>query len=77
MCRISNRVLVGFPLCALYYTNPVLCYSDHSPGRDSDWLDLTLQTAVAVIAEGFVIRHLPDFLAPSVVHSVTEVMVLN
>ena len=70
VCRTNNRALVGFPYVVV--KNLALYYSDYHPGRDPDWLDLTLQTAIAIVMEGFLIGHLPDFLTPRVLYFVTE-----
>ena len=64
--RASNRLFVGLPLCescslSLY---PLLILV--TPGRDPDWIDLTIQFALFVGKGSIVIRLFPKLLKPSV-----------
>jgi len=37
-----------------------VCCPDHDPGRDPDWVSLTLQGTMDVIKEGIMIGKVPD-----------------
>ena len=62
VCRASNRVFVGLPLCTWllsleYY---VLSFA----GRNSDYVDLNVQFTADVVKTGYILRMFPDFLKP-------------
>jgi hypothetical protein len=62
VCRASNRILVGLPLCTWplsleYY---VLSFA----GRDSDFVDLNVQFTIDIIKTAFILRMVPNFLKP-------------
>jgi hypothetical protein len=62
VCRASNRVFVGLPLCTWllslqYY---VLSFA----GRNPDYVDLNVQFTMDVIKTGFILRMVPAFFRP-------------
>jgi hypothetical protein len=62
VCRASNRIFVGLPLCTWllslkYY---VLIFE----GRNSDFVDLNVQYTVDVVKTATILRMLPNFLKP-------------
>jgi hypothetical protein len=62
VCRASNRIFVGLPLCTWllsldYY---VLSFA----GRNSDYVNLNVQFTVDVIKTAFILRMVPGFLKP-------------
>jgi hypothetical protein len=62
VCRASNRVFVGLPLCMWLLSpgNYVLSFA----GRNSDYVDINVQFTVDVIKTAFILRVVPDFLKP-------------
>ena len=63
VCRASNRIFVGLPLCTwllllkYYY---VLSFA----GRDKDFVDINVKFTVDVVKTAFILRLFPDFLKP-------------
>jgi hypothetical protein len=62
VCRTSNRVFVGLPLCEPSFLPFV--FISCPLGRDTDWIDLNVQYTIDVMKGGAVLRLFPDFLKP-------------
>ena len=63
VCRASNRVFVGLPLCkcSLYHFEYyVLSFA----GRNTDFVDINVQYTLDVVKTAFILRMVPDFLKP-------------
>ncbi|KAH7906708.1 cytochrome P450 [Hygrophoropsis aurantiaca] len=75
ICRTSNRLFVGLPLC-MYSSSPPLPLRftakfrlppfRSSAGRNADWMDLNIEFTVDVLKGGIIINMFPEFLAPLV-----------
>lgn len=61
--RISNRVLVGLPLCKHHHIQSSIS-TNHIQGRDEDYLYYSSRFARFVILESAAIHLFPDFLRP-------------
>ena len=62
VCRASNRIFVGLPLCTWllsldYY---VLSFA----GRNSEFVGLNVQFTLDVLKTAFILRVIPEFLKP-------------
>ena len=63
VCRASNRIFVGLPLCTwlllleYYY---VLSFA----GRNKDFVDINVKFTVDVVKTAFILRLFPDILKP-------------
>ena len=62
VCRASNRVFVGLPLCTWLLS--LECYVLSFAGRNSDFVDLNVRFAIDVVKMGLILRMVPDFLKP-------------
>jgi hypothetical protein len=62
VCRTTNRVLVGLPLCEP--SSLPFVFISCALGRDHGWIDLNVQYTIDVMKGGAVIGLLPDFLRP-------------
>ena len=62
VCRASNRIFVGLPLCTclLSFEYYVLSLA----GRNSDYVDLNVQFTIDVLKTAFILRMVPGFLKP-------------
>ena len=66
VCRASNRIFVGLPLCES--STPVLqSLSDKNLGRDPDFVALNVQFTVDVVQAATLLRLFPPFLRPCVI----------
>ena len=63
VCRTSNRIFVGLPLCMLlgYLLFPSFL-SSVTLGRNSDWIDLNIRYTVDVIKGGVITGLFPKFM---------------
>ena len=72
ICRVTNRVFVGAPLCPRYF--PGFWFVQYERmlflGRDRDYQDLNLTFAVNVVKHGTIISFFPKLLKPCVVISI-------
>ena len=69
VCRISNRVFVGLPLCtslALLDDNFLSFVS--CSGRNADWIDLNSRFAIDVMKDATFLNMFPKALVPWVSH---------
>ena len=62
VCRTTNRVFVGLPLCVppplhFVFISCVL-------GRDPEWIDLNIQYTIDIMKGGAVLGLFPNFLKP-------------
>ena len=65
ICRMSNRLFVGLPLCE----SPVTSVSTRfnlNLGRDPDWMDINIEHSLYVIKGAVIVRQFPAFLKPYV-----------
>ena len=66
VCRASNRIFVGLPLCK----SSILVFkslSDMNPGRDPDFAALNVQFTTDVLQAAVLLRLFPPFLRPCVI----------
>lgn len=66
VCRTSNRLFVGLPLCG-YCNRPVsqnVLRVDISTGRDPDYIKLNIQFTIEVAMAAQGINLFPDLLKP-------------
>ena len=62
VCRASNRIFVGLPLCTWFL---LLGYYVLSfVGRNSDYVDLNVQFTIDVVKMAFILRMVPKYLKP-------------
>ena len=63
VCRTTNRVFVGLPLCMLsaYFLFPWFL-SSIALGRNPDWIDLNIRYTVNVIKGGIITGLFPRFM---------------
>ena len=63
VCRSSNRVFVGLPLC-MFTTRRLfsLYLSLITLGRNPDWIDLNITGAFDMVAGGTIISVFPKFM---------------
>ena len=62
VCRASNRMFVGLPLC-MWLLSLKYCTLSFE-GRDPDFVDLNVQYTVDVVKTATILRMLPNFLKP-------------
>ena len=64
ICRTSNRVFVGLPLCTLpaRFFFPRSLITAIVQGRDPDWIDLNIRCTMDAIKGGIVIGLFPKFV---------------
>jgi hypothetical protein len=64
VCRISNRLFVGLPLCTLIIHRAYhLIYMCHL-GRNSDWIELNIRYTIDAAIGAQILLMFPDFLRP-------------
>ena len=66
VCRTSNRLFVGLPLCMQLFYLSVFVVELGMTGRDPDWINLNLRYTLDVVGGAKAIRSFPSFLAPYV-----------
>jgi len=68
VCRTSNRLFVGLPLCksSVYKSGGTIGRNLRSfePGRNPDYMELNQQFTIDVVGRGQVINMFPNFLKP-------------
>ena len=65
VCRASNRIFVGLPLCKCgFYHFELEYYNMSFAGRNADFVDINVQFTVDVVKTAFILRLFPDFLKP-------------
>ena len=62
VCRASNRMFVGLPLCTWLLS--LEYYLLNFVGRDSDFVDLNVRYTIDVVKTATIRRMCPDFLKP-------------
>jgi hypothetical protein len=70
VCRASNRMLVGLPLCARFLVITLILIQCFTIGRDPDYLELNKQFAFDVIKSNRILRMFPHLLKPYGWHDV-------
>ena len=79
ICRATNRVFVGVPLCPRSFPGSLFVQSERMRclGRNRDYQDLNLTFAVNVVKYGTIISFFPKFLKPCVVISIYILLFLS
>lgn len=67
ICRASNRIFVGYPLCESSFTPVFEPLSDRSIGRDPEYIALNVQFTKDVATVATVLRMVPSFFRPYVI----------
>ena len=68
VCRVTNRLFVGLPLCESSRQLPAFLTTFDSSclGRDPDWIDLSIHLTLCVFKGALILRQFPTFLKPYV-----------
>ena len=71
VCRASNRIFVGLPLCTCLSIISLFFFGEYCvltsfAGRDSDFVDLNVNFTIDVIKTAFILQMVPPFLKPQV-----------
>jgi len=69
VCRASNRIIVGAPLCQSsplfdVQVHKIFNLNNYGTGRNSDYMDLNINFTITVMKAALILRYLPPFLKP-------------
>ncbi len=64
VCRVSNRMFVGLPLCAHFLVIILILIQCFTIGRDLDYLELNKEFAVDFVKSNYILRMFPHLLKP-------------
>jgi hypothetical protein len=64
VCRASNRIFVGLPLCTWLLSLELEYYVLSFAGRNTDFVDLNVKFTIDVIKTAFILRMVPEILKP-------------
>lgn len=66
VCRTSNRLFVGLPLCMYFFFSLYKCLNQNILGRNPDYRALNEEFTISVFKGGYIINLFPNILKPSV-----------
>ena len=67
ICRVSNRLFVGLPLCVSYAFSCVIRTKRLFAGRNKEWIKLNINFTLHAVIGGQILRLFPEFLKPCVI----------